>query len=114
MCSWKSILLYTYTAKILFAPFGSSGSSPVAGSSLNPGVPHEGVDAKIVYELATKVRVFMFPLSLAAALPQVQIASRSLCDIAYENIRSSTASENIVGELLSAFSAECVFPFFRI
>ena len=56
----------------------------------------------------------MFPLSLAAALPQVQIASRSLCDIAYENIRSSTASENIVGELLSAFSAECVFPFFRI
>lgn len=30
------------------------------GSSLNPGVPHEGVDVKVVYELAIKVRVFIF------------------------------------------------------
>lgn len=85
---------------------------PVAGSSSNPGVSHEGVDAKLVYQLAIKARVFVFSLSLI--LPMAQFGLDSLRDLAYQNIKSSMSSENIVEELFSAFSAEYVHPFSQI
>lgn len=53
-----------YTAKISFSPFGLPGLPPVAGNSSSPGVSHGGAEVKLVYELATKVGVFMFSLSL--------------------------------------------------
>ena len=62
--SWKAILFYVYTTKISFAPLGSSGSPPVAGSSSNPVVSYEGVDVKLVYELATKASILTSSLSL--------------------------------------------------
>ena len=62
--SWKTILFYIYTAKISFAPLGSSASPPVAGSSSDPVALYEGVDMKLVYELATKAKVFTFSFSL--------------------------------------------------
>ena len=54
----------------------------------------------------------MFSLSLY--LTRAQIALDLLRNIAYQNIKLSTRSKNIVDELFSTFSAEYVLPFSRI
>lgn len=97
-----------YTAKITFSPFRSSGLPLVTGGSSDPGVSHEGVDMRSVYELATKARVFVSSLPLY--LTQAQIGLNPLCSIACQSIKWSMTSENIVEELLSTFAAEYVIP----
>ena len=76
--SWKAILLYIYTAKISFAPLGSSASPPVAGSSSEPVASYEGVDMKLVYELTTKAKVFTFslPFYLTSCADRIGIVAR--------------------------------------
>ena len=67
---------------------------------------------KLVYELAKKAKVFTFSLSLY--LTRTQIELDPLCNIAYQSIKMSMTSENIVEELFSTFSAEYVIPFSRM
>ena len=95
-----------YTANILFAPLGADRSPPVAGSSSNPEVPHEGVDMKVVYDLATKVSAI--PLTPTPPHTGHQISLEPLRALAGQKIESSMTRGNIVEELLSPFSAEYV------
>ena len=67
---------------------------------------------KLVYELAKKASVFTFLLSLY--LTRTQIELDPLRDVAYQSIKLSMTSENIVEELFSTFSAEYVLPFSQI
>ena len=78
----------------------------VAGSSSDPEAPHEGVDMKAVYDLATKVSAI--PPIPTLSYRECQISFDPLRELAGQTIMSSMTHGNIVEEPLSPFSAECV------